>query len=280
MGGTGGDMQAKPLGAGTTVSSAAGWFSTEGVTSITDSKTLASDSFSIQMNPNRFESSVCDATPGCTKAWEQFLYSNKSNSVYLEFWLFGSMSSCPSGWTKHTGSGAAGCFKNYGATSGIPDLTTSLSDVEMIGEVVGGTDSLTLETSTDSWLATTPDTLGLAGNWESTQFNVFGTGGCSEALFNSGSLVEVFLTIGTNLSGNPAPVCHGGSPTCESNNLDHLPSQAHGASSTDPPFYGGPGCCPFSGPLGGGIAFWEGNPSAVGNAPDCRLFDGLVGNVF
>jgi hypothetical protein len=251
-------MQAQPP-AGTQIFAVTGSMNAAGVTSITDSKTGNSDSFSLQLNANNFVGPAC--TGSCTGAWQQFVYHNSSNQAYIEYWLFG-ISNCPnSSWNYNSGPGTPGCYLNSPAASGVPDITTSLSETEFAGFIDGATDYVTIAVAGEMWQTNYPDTLGLGdtGNWISAQFNVFGTGNCSEAIFNSGSVLNTFVSVETTDAGGlkAASACRGGSPTCESNNLSLQPVGALGANSSAESFSGAPGCCPVSTSDVNGIWFLE-----------------------
>src|ERR1035438_4196992 len=67
----------------------------------TETSNGTSNSYSLQLNPNKFSSSLCSAlpVPSSCVATQQFIYSSGSNAIYIQYWLLDpnltSTSTCP-----------------------------------------------------------------------------------------------------------------------------------------------------------------------------------------
>jgi hypothetical protein len=168
-----------------------------GVTSESDGAT--NNIFSLQMNTNTFDTSACSGAVGSCKGWQQFVYSNWGN-VFIQYWLIGY------GTTDSTV--AWNCplpFKRYHSTANCmystPVKPVPVQSIVNLGKLrlsgmatADGNDSVTVLTPSRSVYAVNSDStlgLGLPSKWKSTEFNVFGDSGGSEAFFNGGASITV-----------------------------------------------------------------------------------------
>jgi len=189
------------------------------------------NSFSLQLNANTFTgTAICNGAPppsaalGPCQGWQQFVYDS-GGGVSIQYWLtpWGPPgSTCPSGFNQFNYPTEVDCYNIVGATNGIPSaLPTQLPQITLTGSVagvVGSTDNLTLFVS--GMMSSLPGDnlfLDLSSNWHITEFNVFGNGDNSQAVFSSGSTVvpRVGVTSGTT----NGPGCDFKSLTGETNNL-------------------------------------------------------------
>jgi hypothetical protein len=84
--------------------------------------------------------------------------------------------------------------------------------------VSGGNDTVKLTTSNNAYAVTLADSVvDLAGNWNTAEYNIFGDGGGSEAVFNAGTTIEVKIQLQDDSTN--APICENDGFTLETNNL-------------------------------------------------------------
>lgn len=210
-----------------------------GVTSETGGTTA--NSYTLQLNTNLANSSPACGSYGYSscQVWEQFIYSssyaNGVAQVFIQNWMFiPKKARCPrsGGWTSYKTSSYNGCYKNSNAvnTSMVP--ATQLANLKLAGAVVAnGNDTVTFTNGTTAYAVSEADTtLGIAYEWNQSEFNIVGNGGGSAATFNSGSSVTVHLQV--NDGGTTAPTClaNAGS-TGETNNLNLGPCSTAGGTS-------------------------------------------------
>jgi hypothetical protein len=178
------------------------------------------NAFSLQLNANRFTSSLC---PGCV-GWEQFIFDNFPGSqdfsgVYIQYWLFNA-ESCPPSWTFYGGGsgGEPGCYFNSPGTPVTPLTITDLDNLYLQGTVDSSQDLASLiNYGTNEFSAIGQDSLlNLSQNWNAAEFNIFGYGDSSEAVFNFGTVIGVQ----TEVIAPTSPTCGDGGTTGESNNLN------------------------------------------------------------
>lgn len=191
------------------------------------------NAYSLQLNTQQFASPLCTAGSGCTAAWQQFLYTYSSASfsyIYMQYWLLGHNRNCPSGWIYFAGSAteASGCFVNSGQTQLPTQPASELASMRLTGSATpGGNDTVSLSVgSGPPVMASASDTmLDLAGNWQSTQWGVYGDAGGGQANFQSGDSLEAVTAL-TDISDSQAPAFTEGSFTAETNNLNLAPTPA------------------------------------------------------
>ena len=182
------------------------------------------NSYSLQINSNNIphDKACADAsTPDICYGWQQFVYSSTYGFAFMQYWLvyFNPTPSnpCPPGWANPLGTG--NCFINSAAVAVPLQVITELPNMSLEGSAVKyGIDTLTLTTSTQAYATTGEDSmLALAKNWTSSEFNVLGEGGSSEAVFNPGAWLTVQLDISDR---GRRPSCTSGfGSTAETNNL-------------------------------------------------------------
>ena len=222
--------------------------------------------FSLQLNSNAFTTNACNGLSGCI-GWAQFLYTNPYypltggsepyGAAFIQYWLIptnGQGLTCPSGpWQSSSGgcvyNSPVACIPSCDATT---DLTIASLPLMTLTGMPGtaGNDEVMLSVGSTLYsvsnLISNPD-MGLAGNWDTAEFNVFGDGGGSYATFNTGATVTV--TISVNNGTTNAPSCAQTSPsgaaTAETNSLTLVSP-----------------CCPISG-ASPGIAFLESSASPL-----------------
>jgi hypothetical protein len=204
---------------GTPISTAVGSFpSIKGLKSVNSEG--AADTYSLQLNSSYYVAPVCQTAQivADCRAWMQYVYSNNapsSGSAFMEVWLINYGPNCPEGWDSY----ATDCFYNSNAVNVPNQKLSALGDIRVSGATVsGGNDTIKVTTSKKAYAVTMPDSMiDLAGNWNTTEFNLFGDGGGSEADFNVGTTLEVNIKLqdGSTI----APTCITDGFTLESNNL-------------------------------------------------------------
>jgi len=210
------------------ISSATGSFDSVTPATITETglwngNATAANAFTIQMNTQfTFPTSVCAGHAGCS-GWQQFIYSQNQCGgpcVFMEYWLIGFGSPCPSAaWTQ---SGSS-CFLNS-ASAGAPAITAAqLQNTTLTGTAQGGTDTVVLTSPGGPATATAADTvLNLQGAWTTADFIVGGDCCSSQANFSAGTALTQRITVTDG--SNKKPACSTQASTGETNNLSFGPT--------------------------------------------------------
>jgi von Willebrand factor type D domain len=199
------------------------------------------NSFSLQLNTGfLLNTKACD-NPTCY-GWEQFVYaqtgtcSTCSGSAFIQYWLidYSTTGTCPAPaataaecnggvlsdkWCYYSPS----CVINSPFSPSPPPVPiTSLSQLKLTGDAPSGsvtTDSVTFWENGVPYRTTGanyfPD---LNTMWYESEFNVFGDGNDSQAVFNNGTTLKVRSAVNIGKSG--APGCNVFSGTGESNNTN------------------------------------------------------------
>jgi hypothetical protein len=185
--------------------------------------------YSIQLNSNFMTTAACNGISGC-QAWEQFVYSSGETSAFMQYWLINYGNTCPSGggWMSYQGS----CYKNSAAVTVPKQAITQLAHLKLSGTAVkNGTDTLVFTTETEAYTTTGKDSVvDLATDWHSSEFNIIGDGGGSEATFNSGSSVTVKIALTDGSTAEPTCATNAGT-TGETNNLNLKSCSVSGGST-------------------------------------------------
>jgi hypothetical protein len=233
VGGAGPDFSATVTGH---ISQAEGSFdSVRGITS--------TNAYSLQLNTAPFKTKTCASSPGGIEGgcqgWEQFVYQS-SGSSFIQYWLLqygpaGTMCPMPrgancqpdlvfsDGWCPFTfpsdPNKTVYCVVNAVNEPTVPpEPMTSLSELKVAGaaapagaRVLPGRvakDSITVTVGASAPQTATgnnyfPD---LSTQWNEAEFNVFGDGGGSQAVFNNGADLVVRTEVsGTSTGVGPAP---------------------------------------------------------------------------
>lgn len=179
--------------------------------------TNGSNMFTLQLNSNFFNTSVCHGLGSKCQGFAQFVYDSSVNQGFIQYWLISPGASCPSGWSPVVGD----CVQNApsavdGPSGGV--TIADLGDMKITGAGASG-GSLTLYVG--GFIKSVPGGSvipDLASNWGAAEFNVFGDGGGGQAVFNSGSTMVVRTQVDTGT--NIAPDCVINGWTAETNSLD------------------------------------------------------------
>jgi hypothetical protein len=214
---------------------------TIGVAAFGGGGVLGPNEYTLQINTNvAGPTASCAGRSGCY-VWQQFAYGTNfpypnqkpkfNGVVFIEYWLINWGSPpCPHGWRDYGGS----CVRNssYTEAPNAPIKDTGLQDLTLSGSAVaGGNDTVVFNNGTTAYSVTEPDSmLDLSSVWTQSEFNVFGDGDGSEAVFNKGSSLTVNLALTDG--SNAAPTCVGNAGTTgESNNLNLGACTATGGAS-------------------------------------------------
>jgi hypothetical protein len=196
------------------------------VTGVTSEKSNGNlNSFSLQLNTNIFQTSSCSSSPspeGC-HGWVQFIYDSSEKHALIQYWLQNYGNSCPAGW-RSDGSGDGGCFRNS-HTVNTPGVTIAdLVNMRLVGSIGGvfgnPTDDIVAIGIGNTFYAVASGNpiAGAKEAWQEMDFNVFGDGGDSEAVFNPGSSLAVLDSI--SYASGTLPFSTVGGVSGESNNLN------------------------------------------------------------
>jgi uncharacterized repeat protein (TIGR03803 family) len=209
------------------ISSAVGSFpSVSGVTSVTDPPPGASP-FSLQLNTNTFSTSACAgaANPQACSGWQQFVFSD-SGIVFMQYWLLGwGSTTCPNNWTFYNNSGDLECYRNSSMVAAPVQTAAGLAGLILTGQANGGQDAVTLYTpiTGNIWAVGQDSVLNLEQGWNTAEFNIFGDGNGTQAVFNPGSTITVKTSIANGTTNAPICVSNGNGFTGETNSLTLLP---------------------------------------------------------
>jgi len=221
--------------------------------------------YSLQMNTAPFTTATCNGHSGC-KGWEQFVFPEGGGGS-IQYWLLDygpSGTECPAprgascipgysstdGWCPYQfgGVGNVYCVVNAASSTSAPSVLPTSSEfatLVLTGEAGSSTtdDSITVTVSGTAHTAPGgnyfPD-LSSGTNWQAEEFNVFGDGDASRALFNPipGMTIVVKNAVTSAVVTTSAPNCVEEGFTGESNSLTIAPAEG----TTTPPV-----CCHYGG---------------------------------
>jgi hypothetical protein len=229
------------------------------------------NSFSLQLNTQFFTNNkICSTAPAagtwgqCT-GWQQFTYDSEGGGS-IQYWLapYGPTgSTCPPGFTHFTPyTDAVYCYDLVDNSTPVPSADAgSLMQITVTGSaagVKGPTDTLTLFVGGKGGSSPGDDLFtDLSSVWQIAEFNVFGNGSNSQAVFGSGS--TVVPRVGVNSGTTAGPQCDLKSFTGETNNLtlDNTPP-------TKAELIPAPGVTPMP-----ALVFAETNPPPAGALAVC-----------
>jgi hypothetical protein len=232
------------------ISAAEGFFDqTSGIQSV-DSITIAKGktshapgAYSLQMNVEPFQTSACAGAnplpnPGRTgcRGWIQYIFANgaTASTVLIEAWLKNFGDTCPGhgtvsqlpnmppgvAWKSTVPPGD--CYFNLGVNLSAQPVT-SLGQLLLRGEAVGGQDSVTITTAEGVLFGTvmSDNLLTLSSVWNEVEFNIFGLADGARATFNLGAAAVVHINIENG--SNDTPGLGTGSFTGETSTFDLVP---------------------------------------------------------
>ncbi len=189
----------------------------KGVTSETGEGVASS--YSLQLNSNFMNTATCDGAkdPADCLDWLQYAYLSDPYTVaFMQYWLINWNNPCPAGWSRY----GSDCYTNSNGVT-VPQVVISkLKTIKISGSAVAsGLDTLIMTVGTSAYSTTGEDSVVyLATAWTESEFNIFGPGGGSEAIFNTGSSITVKVAV-TNGTKN-APTCVNNGTTGETSNLN------------------------------------------------------------
>ena len=233
---------------------------------------LTANVYTLQMNSKPFTTSTCGGSPTC-QGWEQFVYDGVGQ-LYIQYWLenyapAGTL--CPTprssgcsantpvqndGWCpfQFTPAGNVYCVVNSPTMVQAPAATvSSFGTVNLTGTAANGTSNDKATLHVGIAMRTVPGGNyfpDLGTQWQETEFNVFGDGSGSQAVFGTGTTLEV--RSGVTSGSTAGPSCDLHTFTGESNNLTLVNAAPTAA----------PGAMPA-------LVFSESVPPPGGAAPTC-----------
>jgi len=182
--------------------------------------------FSLQLNTGPFSTPMCKGAnyPPMCNGFQQFVFDSADSSIYIQYWLLDYGTNCPSGWTFFLNQGEPDC---YTSTTPTPVPAVTIADLKQITMKAtadpSGNDALIFTIGLGNPInATNQDSvLNLAPNWQDAEFNVFGDGWGTQAVFGDDTTLSVRTSVddGTTI----APFCQTNSFTGETNDLTLTP---------------------------------------------------------
>ncbi|MFK3983752.1 hypothetical protein ACI2K4_25640 [Micromonospora sp. NPDC050397] len=202
------------------------------------------NAYTLQLNTNFFDTSLCNPnSPGC-QGWQQFIFANDGTSglLFIEYWLrdyaaFGDPTPCPDTWSTSTSfGGGVSCYKDTPATPVAANTSIKLMEkFALTGDITGAETKVTFTPDNGFTLYqhSGAKILDVGTDWKQAEFNVFGYGNGAEATFNEDASIRVRTRI--DYGGTAAPLCATAGFTAESNNLFQI-----GFTGAPPPTAPGP----------------------------------------
>ena len=199
--------------------------------------------YSLQISSNAGSTAACGDRPNCA-VWQQFVYSTRfpfqdSGPVLLmDTWLFNYGRPCPTGWWDFY----PDCQKPTGQHAAPLIPITDLAKVQLTGTADKNGKRQAILQYGDELYTVSDDAsiLNIADMWTDAEFNVYGNGGGSEAVFNPGSSLTVKATaLYDNLQLSiyaPKCVTSDNAMTGETNNLNLGNCIAGGYPASDYPY--------------------------------------------
>ena len=187
--------------------------------------TVAANSYSVQLNVPAFTATQCASAmvPANCYGWEQFFYSTAFGGVEIEYWLINyDQPTCPSALPSTTSLAPGDCYLNPTVTPVSTRPISDLSAMTLTGSAAAGSDQATLTDGGQAWTKNGGDPLGLAtaGNWNGTEFNVFGDDNKDEANFSGVQSIQVTTTLHNGTRTAPSCSTSFTQTTAETNNLN------------------------------------------------------------
>ncbi len=176
------------------------------------------NSYSLQLNSNFMKTKACDGAKDPAKCvdWLQYAYLSTPYDVgFMQYWLINWNTTCPGGWSSYE----SDCYISSTGVAIPQEGVTKLKTIKLSGAAkAGGLDTLVMTVGKEAYSTTGEDSVVyLATAWTESEFNIFGPGSGSEAIFNTGSSITVKVAV-TNGTKN-APKCINNGTTGETNNL-------------------------------------------------------------
>jgi hypothetical protein len=206
------------------------------LTSETDN-VFGPNEFGLQLNSQFFpgvNTTYTDYKSAYAFSWEQFVFINDPSGTYgtqifIQYWLanyYSTYGSCPSmpppggnGWYEFS----SDCYANS-PSNPVPTQTASdLANLILTGYANTGSndeDRLCISGGGCYDVAITDQVVNLYQYWKQSEFNIFGLGSGSEAIFNPGTTITVTNTLEDQGGNVIVPSCASLSYTGETNNLN------------------------------------------------------------
>lgn len=199
----------------------------------------AANAYSLQLNTNTFSTTACKTLHapasgkwGKCQGWQQFVYDSDGSGGSIQYWLvpYGPKgSTCPLGWGQFSYSATPTdpdppvyCYNILSPSNPAPAATiASLQAITVTGSAAGlhaADDTLTI--TVGSMIYSSPgENLfpDLDKQWNVSEFNIFGNGNNSQAVFNNGSTIVVRNSVDSGTTS--APKSDEETYTGETNNL-------------------------------------------------------------
>jgi hypothetical protein len=193
------------------------------------------NAYTLQLNTQFFPTVTCSSGASGCVGWEQFVFLNDAppsvGLLFIQYWLLG-YGTCPSGWMSADGY----CYRNSATALEIPGQTIgTLGSIQLAGAAGTATSDDTAFLVIGNVLYSLtggnyfPD---LGQRWQISEFNIFGPGNGSQAVFNSGASLTVRTQVDSGASN--APGCSEEGYTAETNNLSLVSAPQSSSPSAAP----------------------------------------------
>ncbi|WP_345514256.1 VWD domain-containing protein [Phytohabitans houttuyneae] len=209
------------------------------------------NAYTLQLNTNYFPTTAesCQTHPGC-QGWQQFVLANDGAQayVYIQYWLRNYNAECPDGWDEHYpfpgDVTAISCYQNTAAVPAANMPITAMETFELIGIENGNPildsamfryDTQGTPPETKLLRVTAGSTVNPGQEWRQAEFNVFGYGNGSDAIFNPDNPdnpghadyhdADMHVRTQINYGGLSKPRCVNGGFSDEANNLNFVASK-------------------------------------------------------
>ncbi|PYE88137.1 hypothetical protein [Phyllobacterium leguminum] len=185
------------------------------------------NNYTLQLSTNTGHTNACGSYSNCY-VWQQFAYDPAYYSglpggfppggLFIEYWMFGYDGECPFPWDQYD---ATTCVMDGDGAFLPAILPTELQNVKLSAYAgQNGLDGIKLEyKGTMYGFSKNADVLDISTIWNWSEFNVFGEGDASKAIFNPGSSLTVRQEAAYSNYKTAPPKCVRWGITAESNNL-------------------------------------------------------------
>ncbi|MEU5695569.1 VWD domain-containing protein [Actinosynnema sp. NPDC020468] len=181
------------------------------------------DAYSFQAHTNLFSAPCPGSTAQC-QVWVEFGFANDgvNGRLYVKYWVVSPPGGCVQGWTVWDGN----CYrKDLGPTiASMPFSSTTAERYRLTVDLSTAEDKVTFTNGTVSTEVKGARTFDARPAWDKAEFNVFGYGDGSTALFDTGTEFDVRTEY--SYVSLERPGCDSTSSSGEASNLSFLDRKA------------------------------------------------------
>ncbi len=183
--------------------------------------------FSLQLNTNFSPTTACPTKSAKCHGWQQFIFDNGTGFLLIQYWLHDYGATCPTEppgvkW-HHPKSNSEDCLANGPNALQAAPITDigDLSQLSVAGLAGANADAAILLNGEQAYAVVNEDDIVNLGSsaWTTAEFNVFGEGGGTEAVFNTSPVATIGISTTVFNGSLSDPSCVWQSFTKEYNNL-------------------------------------------------------------